>query len=92
MNTAQGRFSVAIGNKNITAGFNSTAIGGHNVALGSDSLALGMRSYATHNNAIVLNATGSKQVSKGPNTVNIYGNKVTINGKDTNTLMDVDKP
>ena len=40
-----------------------------------------MRSYATENNSIVLNATGSKQVSKGQNSVNIYGNKVVINGK-----------
>lgn len=39
-----------------------------------------MRSYATHNNAIVLNATGNKQVSNGQNTVNIYG-KIFINGK-----------
>lgn len=81
MNTAQGRFSVAIGNKNIAAGFNSTAIGGQNVALGSDSLALGMRSYAKDNNSIVLNATGSKKESNDSNSVNIYGNKVVINGK-----------
>ena len=39
-----------------------------------------MRSYATHNNAIVLNATGNKQVSNDSNSVNIYG-KVYINGK-----------
>lgn len=80
MNTSQGRFSVAIGNKNIAAGFNSIAIGGQNAALGSDSIALGMRSYATANNSIVLNATGNKQVSNESNTVNIYGNKVVING------------
>ena len=92
MNTAQGRFSVALGNKNIAAGFNSTAIGGQNVALGPDSLALGMRSYATDNNSIVLNATGNKQVSNGPNTVSIYGKKVLINGKETETLMNVDQP
>ena len=95
MNTAQGRFSVAIGNKNIAAGFNSTAIGGQNVALGPDSMALGMRSYATDNNAIVLNATGSKQVSKGQNSVNIYGKEVLINGSSivfdgmTNTLKSI---
>ena len=87
MNTAQGRFSVAIGNKNIAAGFNSTAIGGQNVALGPDSMALGMRSYATDNNSIVLNATGSKKVSKGSNTVNIYG-KVFINGKSLNDYIN----
>ena len=40
-----------------------------------------MRSYATANNSIVLNATGNKQKSNGTNTVNIYGNKVLINGK-----------
>ena len=91
MNTAQGRFSVAVGNKNIAAGFNSMAIGGQNVALGPDSMALGMRSYATDNNSIVLNATGNKQVSNGPKSVNIYG-KVFINGKQlddyVNQLID----
>lgn len=46
-----------------------------------------MRSYATDNNAIVLNATGNKQVSNGPNTVNIYGNKVFINGKSLNDII-----
>ena len=40
-----------------------------------------MGSYATANNSIVLNATGNKQVSNESNTVNIYGNKVLINGK-----------
>ena len=88
MNTAQGRFSVAIGNKNIAAGFNSTAIGGQNVALGADSMALGMRSYATDNNSIVLNATGNKKVSNGPNTVNIYGSKVFINGKSLDDYVN----
>ena len=39
-----------------------------------------MRSYATANNSIVLNATGNKRVSNESNTVNIYGNKVLING------------
>lgn len=87
MNTAQGRFSVAVGNKNIAAGFNSIAIGGQNAALGPDSLALGMRSYATDNNSIVLNATGSKQVSKGPNTVNIYGKTVFINGRSLDEII-----
>ena len=91
MNTAQGRFSVAVGNKNIAAGFNSIAIGGQNAALGPDSLALGMRSYATDNNSIVLNATGSKKISNGSNTVNMYG-KVYINGKSlddyVNDLID----
>ena len=86
MNTAQGRFSVAIGNKNIAAGFNSTAIGGQNVALGADSMALGMRSYAKDNNSIVLNATGSKRMSNGSNTVNIYG-EVFINGKSLNKII-----
>ena len=51
-----------------------------------------MRSYATDNNSIVLNATGSKKVSNGSNTVNIYGKKVLINGKETETLMNVDQP
>lgn len=87
MNTAQGRFSVAIGNKNIAAGFNSTAIGGQNVALGSDSLALGMRSYAKDNNSIVLNATGSKKESNDSNSVNIYG-KVFINGKSLDEYVN----
>ena len=87
MNTAQGRFSVAVGNKNIAAGFNSTAIGGQNVALGADSMALGMRSYATHNNAIVLNATGSKKESNDSNSVNIYG-KVFINGKSLDAYVN----
>ena len=43
-------------------------------------MALGMRSYAKDNNSIVLNATGSKQMSNDSNSVNIYG-KVFINGK-----------
>ena len=46
-----------------------------------------MRSYATHNNAIVLNATGSKRVSNGSNTVNIYG-KVFINGKSLDDYVN----
>lgn len=54
-------------------------------------MALGMRSYATDNNSIVLNATGSKKISNGSNTVNIYG-KVYINGKSlddyVNDLID----
>ena len=87
MNTAQGRFSIAIGNKNIAAGFNSTAIGGQNVALGADSMALGMRSYAKDNNSIVLNATGSKQMSNDSNSVNIYG-KVYINGKSLDDYVN----
>lgn len=58
-------------------------------------MALGMGSYATHNNAIVLNATGSKQVSKGQNSVNIYGKEVLINGSSiefdgmTNSLKSI---
>ena len=87
MNTAQGRFSVAVGNKNIAAGFNSIAIGGQNAALGPDSLALGMRSYATDNNSIVLNATGSKQMSNDSHSVNIYG-KVFINGKSLDDYIN----
>ena len=55
-------------------------------------MALGMRSYATDNNSIVLNATGSKKISNGSNTVNIYGSKVYINGKSlddyVNDLID----
>ena len=46
-----------------------------------------MRSYATHNNAIVLNATGNKQVSNGSNTVNIYGSKVFINGRSLDEII-----
>lgn len=45
-----------------------------------------MRSYATHNNAIVLNATGNKQVSNDSNSVNIYG-KVYINGKSLDKII-----
>lgn len=46
-----------------------------------------MRSYAIHNNAIVLNATGSKKESNESNTVNIYGN-VFINGKSLNDIVN----
>ena len=49
-------------------------------------MALGMRSYAKDNNSIVLNATGSKQVSNGSNTVNIYG-KVFINGRSLDEII-----
>lgn len=47
-----------------------------------------MRSYATHNNAIVLNATGNKRMSNGPNTVNIYGSKVFINGRSLDEIVN----
>lgn len=46
-----------------------------------------MRSYAKDNNSIVLNATGNKQVSNGPNTVNIYGSKVFINGRSLDKII-----
>ena len=46
-----------------------------------------MRSYATHNNAIVLNATGSKKESNDSNSVNIYG-KVYINGRSLDDYVN----
>lgn len=45
-----------------------------------------MRSYATHNNAIVLNATGSKKESNDSNSVNIYG-RVFINGRPLDKII-----